>query len=115
MAISYAVYVQEGDQIDYTPVADVSAGDVIIQGTLLGIALRDIPAGAQGALAVEGTFDVNKFANEAIGFGATVYFDVGTHTATGTLSYSEGVMGLCVRAALAGDKVVRVKLIPQTV
>lgn len=115
MAITYAVYVQEGDQIDYTPVADVSAGDVIIQGTLIGIALRDITANVMGALAVEGVFDVNKFAGEAIAFGATVYFDVGTHTGTGTLSYSEGVMGLCVRAALAADSVVRVKLIPKTV
>lgn len=112
MAVTYAVYVQEGDQVDYTPVSAVSAGDVIIQGSLVGIALRDIPAGVLGALAVEGVFDVNKYANEVISFGDPVYFDNGTHTATGTIAYSEGAMGVAVKAAAASDATVRVKLIP---
>jgi predicted RecA/RadA family phage recombinase len=111
MAITYAVYVEEGDQVDYTPTADVSAGDVIIQGSLVGIALHDIPANTQGALAIEGVFDVTKRSDEAIGVGVLVYFDMGTHTGTATIAYSEGTMGLSIRAATLSDPTVRVKLL----
>jgi predicted RecA/RadA family phage recombinase len=107
-----AIYRQYGNQIAYTPVADVAAGDVVDLGTFVGIAQRAIPADELGALAIEGVFEVNKFTDEAIDLGAPVYWDVGTTTATGTIGYSEAVMGLCVKAALAGDSTVLVKLTP---
>jgi len=112
MAAPVAVYRHYGNQIDYTPVADVAAGDVIDLGTFVGIAQRAIPANTLGALAVEGVFEVNKFTGEAIAYGAPVYWDAGTTTATGTIGYSEARMGVCVLAALAGDSTVWVKIFP---
>ena len=50
-------YVQRGESIDYIPAADVAAGDVIVQGELVGVAKKDIKADTLGALAVEGVFD----------------------------------------------------------
>ena len=101
-------YRAEGDRIDYTPDSAVSAGDIVVQNSLIGVATRDIDASVQGALAVEGVFDVDK---EEIAFavGEDVYYDEDSGLATA----SEGVyMGKCVKAALATDSTVRVKLIP---
>ena len=76
--MAVAQFIHDGDSIDYTPTsADVAAGDVIVQGDLVGIAKRDIPAGALGALAVTGVFDMPKLANAGvtIAAGAKVYWD----------------------------------------
>ena len=69
-----ATFVHDGKSIDYTPGADVSAGDVVVQNDLVGIAKLDIASGALGALAVTGVFDVPKTAGvgEAIAAGAKV-------------------------------------------
>lgn len=55
-----ATFVHEGDVIDYTPVADVSAGDVIVLNDLVAIAKKDIEADELGALAVKGVFEMPK-------------------------------------------------------
>ena len=51
-------YVQKGDAVDYRPTEAVTAGDVIVQGSLIGVARLDIEAGTLGSLAVVGVFDV---------------------------------------------------------
>ena len=44
--MAVAQFIHDGDSIDYTPTsANVAAGDVVVQGDLVGIAKRDIPAG----------------------------------------------------------------------
>jgi predicted RecA/RadA family phage recombinase len=114
--MAVAVLLKEGTTIPYTPVAAVSAGDIIDCGTFAAVAIRDIPAGTLGELdAWAGpTYRCNKFVGEAIAFGALVYYDQGTNTATGTVAYSEATFGVCVNAnpagALAGDATVDVKL-----
>lgn len=107
-----AVFVQQGFSVDYTPVADVAPGDVVDLGNCVGIAPHAITANTVGALQVYGVYDVAKFTGEAIALWAPVYWDVGTTTATGTIGYSEAVMGKCVQAALAGDSTVRVLILP---
>ena len=49
-----ARFIQTGDAVDYTPGADVSAGDVVVQGDLVGVAKLDIAAGKAGSLALTG-------------------------------------------------------------
>src|SRR5690606_38653545 len=73
-SMTQATYRAVGRQIDYTPGAAVSAGDVVVQGSLVGIAALDIEANRLGALHVEGIFDVVKV-NGAINAGASVYWD----------------------------------------
>jgi predicted RecA/RadA family phage recombinase len=51
-----ADYVQKGDVLDYTPGSAVAAGEVVVIGTLVGVAPRPIAANAFGSLAVEGVF-----------------------------------------------------------
>lgn len=109
-----AVFVH-GDPImlDYTPVADVAAGDIVDLGNCVGIAHRAIPAGTMGAISVgPGVYDFLKFTGEAVALWAPAYWDVGTGTASGTIGYSEAALGKVVKAALAGDATIRVLVLP---
>ena len=108
-----AQYVQEGDYIDYTPGSDVSAGDVIVQGDLVGIAKGDIAANKLGALAVEGVFDVAKASGGGVTFsaGALVYWDDTNDLAVATDGAGANkLLGKAVAAAADADATVRVRL-----
>jgi len=72
-----AKFLQEGDSIDYTPSADVNAGDVVVQQDLVGVAKRPIKANTLGALAVTGIFEFPKDtgAGKDIPAGRKVYWD----------------------------------------
>ena len=58
-----ARYVQRGDAIDHTPMADVAAGEVVVLGSLVGVAKLDIKAGEFGSLALTGVFEMKKLPN----------------------------------------------------
>lgn len=106
-----AKFIHDGDSIDYTPGANVAAGDVVVQGDLVGVAKRDIVANALGALAVKGVFDVPKAtgAGTAIASGAKVYWDATAQQATTTASGNK-YLGKTVKAAVDADATVRVRL-----
>lgn len=104
-----AVFVQEGGAIDYTPGADVAAGDVIVQGDLVGVARFDIKSGVLGALAVTGVFDFAKATNVAYTVGTILYWDDTNNIVTATATGNKQV-GKVVRAAATTDPTVRVRL-----
>ena len=108
-----ATFVHDGKSIDYTPGADVSAGDVVVQGDLVGIAKLDIASGALGSLAVVGVFDLPKATGggTAITAGAKVYWDAGDEEAKADdESGANKYLGKVVRAAADADETVRVRL-----
>jgi predicted RecA/RadA family phage recombinase len=110
-----AAFVQVGESIDYTPVAAVAAGQVVVQGSMIGVAKTPIAAGALGALAVKGVFDVVK-ANEQQALGAALYWDAdgnpyGGTAGTGCATTTAGgntFIGFAQAAAGATDETVRV-------
>jgi len=110
-------YIQEGREIDYTPSAAVVAGQVVVQGPLVGIAKVAIAAGKLGALSVSGIFDVDQNA-EIITAGASVYWDAdgtsvsgtaGAGAATATAS-GNTFMGFAQALTAATDSYVRIAL-----
>lgn len=108
-----ARFIHDGNSIDHTPGSDVTAGDVVVQGDLVGIAKLDIAAGTLGALAVTGVFDVPKATGtgEAIAAGVKVYWDATNSVAT--TDENAGVntyLGKTVAAAGDDDATVRVRL-----
>jgi predicted RecA/RadA family phage recombinase len=109
--MAQAVFVHEGASIDYTPTADVAAGDVVVQGDLVGVAKLDIKANRLGALAVEGAFDFAKATGGGTAFavGALVYWNAAANQAT-TVAAGNKLIGKSVRAAADGDTTVRVRL-----
>ena len=106
-----ATFIHDGDSIDYTPGADVAAGAVVVQGELVGVARRPIPANTLGALAVEGVFDFPKATGvgTAITAGANCYWNAAAQQATTTASGNK-LIGKTVRAAADADATVRVRL-----
>lgn len=108
-----AQFIHDGKSIDHNPGADVSAGDVVVQNDLVGIAKLDIASGALGSLAVTGVFDLPKATGvgEAIGAGAKVYWDAGNTVATtDPAAGANKYLGKTVRAAGDDDATVRVRL-----
>ena len=100
-----AIYFQKGEAIDYRPETAVAAGEIVVQGKLVGITRLDIPAGTLGSLAVTGVFKVAKASATAFTAGAEVYFD-------GDIAVTSGdtKLGLAVADASAGDEYVLVLL-----
>ena len=78
-----ARFIQVGESIDYTPGSAVAAGQVVVQGSMIGVAKVPIEANRLGALAVKGVFDVVK-ANEQIALGAALYWDADGNPYGGT-------------------------------
>lgn len=108
-----AVYVGEGALIDYYSTAALTAGDVVVQGDLVGIVVKDIPATSWGVLAIEGIFDIPKavLSTSAISAGAKVYWDSGNELASAAADSFKQI-GKSTLGATAADTTVRVKLIP---
>ncbi len=109
--MAQGVFVHEGCSVDYTPTADVAAGDVVVQADLVGVAKQPIKANQPGALAVEGAFDFAKATGggSGIAVGTTVYWDDTNNVATATAT-SNKLLGKVVKAAVDADTTVRVRL-----
>lgn len=106
-----AVFVQEGNLLDYTPAAAVAAGDVVVLDDLIGIAKTPIEAAKPGALAVTGVFDVEKDDDASTGTvflaDQPVYWDTDAQQASPTAGV---LMGVALAAAAKTDSTVRVRL-----
>lgn len=105
-------YVQKGDVINHTASGAIAAGDVVVIGSLVGVAPRPIASGAVGSVAIEGVFNVPKLATGtegAVTAGQRVYW----YATSGVVavSHATGVaMGYAVAAAAAQTTSVDVKL-----
>ena len=104
-----ARYVQRGESIDFTPTADVAAGDIVKLGNLVGVAKLDIRAGELGALALCGVYEIatNGTAIEA---GAVVSVDPATGKVCAEGAAGSVKFGHAVAAAAAADALVHVRL-----
>jgi predicted RecA/RadA family phage recombinase len=109
--MAQAIFVHDGNAVDYTPGSAVAAGDVIVQGELVGVARTPIAANALGSLAVDGVFDFAKTTGggTAITAGDNVYWDDTNNVATTTATGNK-LLGKCVRAAADADATVRVRM-----
>lgn len=113
-----ARFIHDGKSIDHTPTGNVSAGDMVVQNDLVGIAKLDIAAGTLGALAVTGVFDVPKATapGSALAAGLKVQWDAANQRVTtdaddgGSPATPYPYLGKVVRAAADADETVRVRL-----
>jgi len=86
-----AVFYQVGAVIDHTPSGPIAAGEVVVQGKLVGVATQAIPALTLGSLAVTGVFRTVKDSSNITAIGTAVYWDAdgtpyGTVLVTGALT-----------------------------
>ena len=117
MAQTAATYYSDDDSIDYTPTSAVTGGDVVVLGSIVGVAVDDIAANTKGAIVIDGVFKVPKVSG-AITVGSKIYWDPAGTPVTGdassgaatTTAGSLKVMGYAVAAAASGDSYVYVDL-----
>lgn len=86
--------------VDYTPESAVSAGDVVVQSDLVGVAVNDIAAGKKGSLVLDAVIKAPKTAgtSTAIAAGDIVYWDADNKVVTETAN-SSAALGVAVEAA----------------
>lgn len=103
-----ASYVANGDLLDYTAGASaVAGGEVVVIGSLVGVAPRTIAANALGALSVDGVWEMPCASGATGAQGSEIrwYATSGVaHASTGT------VAGKLAKARLAADTAVHVLL-----
>ena len=95
-----ATKTQEGVTLDYTASgSDISAGEVVVIGDVIGVAVADIDDGDEGALFVEGVFQITAEAGTAWSVGDQLYWDdanseftktASTHNKAGIAAASKG-------------------------
>lgn len=108
------------EMVDYTPGSDVSAGDVVVQGELIGIALRDISSGDLGALCISGVVDLPREGSTAFTAGQAVYWDEDGDPESGdagsgaavdsTANGSNKQIGVAIEAAADSSSVTTVRV-----
>jgi predicted RecA/RadA family phage recombinase len=111
MTAPVAVFKSAGELVDYTPSGAVAAGDVVVQGDLVGVAPRAIAASALGALQVQGVIRFPKAtgSSTALTAGAKVYWNASSEVVTTTSSGNKYV-GKVVTAADDDDTTVDVRM-----
>lgn len=100
-----ASYVAGDELFDYTPGSAVAAGDVVVIGSMIGVAPRAIAANALGALAVEGIWEMPVATGATGAQGSAINW----YAVSGVAHASTGVAaGKLAKPRLAGDTSVHV-------
>ena len=106
-------YLGEGRVVDYTPGAAVAAGDVVVQGDLVGVARSPIASNAPGSLVVSGILEFPKAAGagSAITVGSKVYWYPAAKVATtNDGGGTRKLIGKTVKATVDADTAVQVRM-----
>lgn len=102
-------FIQKGDVLEYVvPAGGVKSGDVVVAGTLVGVAVKDGVEGEVVAVNLTGVFELPK-ATGAITQGAEVYWSTANKNITTTAADNVKIGNAFVAAASA-DATVRVRL-----
>jgi len=87
--------------VDYTPSSAVSAGDVVVQSHMVGVAENDIAASEKGALQLDAVIKAPKTTgtSTAIAAGDIVYWDETNKVMTESAGAGNVCAGIAVEAA----------------
>ena len=103
-------YVQEGEVLDFVAGgAPVASGAVVLMGKRIGIATADVAAGAKGAAAVTGVWNVAKLATDVVAQGDLLYWDAANNRLTTTVG-ANTLAGYAAAAAGNGVATVSIKI-----
>ena len=102
-------FVQTGVNLTLPSPAAVLSGDVVIVGSIIGIAAETVTPGADVDVVTEGVFALPKVSALAIAIGDTVYWDTANKLVTKTTS-GNSKLGVAVTAAANPSGMVNVKL-----
>lgn len=107
--MSTSTYVQKGDIIDYTPGSNVSAGDIVVFGELIGQVTVDALANTPVGLRVEGVISAPILGTDTPAVGTKLYWDAGNTRLTTTASTHKQA-GWAVEAKASGPTTIKCRL-----
>lgn len=102
-------YNQPGNVWTHTAGSNLTSGQPVLMGDVLGVALSAIANGAKGSVAVSGTFTITKLTTDVVAQGAALYWDAGNSRLTTTASTNK-LAGYAASPAGNGDTTVQVRL-----
>ena len=100
-------FVQQGNVMTVTADAEVTSGDVVVAGKLVGVAGISALPGGETEVALTGVYDVPKATGSAWTAGAVVYWDGAAATTAAT---GNDAMGHAFAEAASAAAVGRVRL-----
>jgi predicted RecA/RadA family phage recombinase len=104
-------YLQVGGTVTVTAPANVVSGDVVVVGSLVGVAAFDASQNDQVEITTEGVFTLPKKSTDVVATGNLLYWDAVNHYLTLTAGTgSKPLAGAAVAAAGNGVTTVNVKL-----
>lgn len=105
-------FVQKGNSITVAaPLGGVTSGDLVVIGSLIGVAATTAAAGADVEIATEGVFTLPAAAADEISVGDLLYFDsTGPELTKVEGAASRPIVGVAVTAKAAAATVVNCKL-----
>ncbi len=107
-------FIQDGSTIDHanSSGSTILSGAVVVIGSLIGVAIADIPNGEKGAVRIEGVFELPKVEAAVIGTGEDVIYDITALEFDDNAATAEagGVSGACVAVEAAGNGALTVKV-----
>lgn len=105
------IYVQEGKTLDYknSGSSAIAYGDVVLMGSLLGVAESDIPAGGLGAVSVSGVYELPSDTGTAYAQGDVLYWDATNSKVTKTSTNNTACgHAAAAKASAAASALVRI-------
>lgn len=101
-------YIQPGDVVTVAAPYDVDGGDIVVVGTLAGVACYSAKTGEPVEVKLTGVFELGKTSAQAWAIGAKIY---ATSTGVATTAASGNIpMGLSVEPAANPSPTGRVRL-----
>ena len=102
-------FVQKGSTVDYAASANITSGQPVLVGAMLGIAATDIANGATGILATEGVFTLPSLTGTGWAQGAQLYWDDTNKRVTNVAS-GNTACGKCWNTKASADATCLVKV-----
>ncbi len=94
-------FVAAGNVQPFTAAADVAAGEIVIIGTLPGVAQAAVANGAAGLANIGGVYTLTKVGSQAWTVGAKVYWDATNKRCT-TTATDNTLIGVAYEAVGSG-------------
>ena len=102
-------FVHIGDNVTIPAPATVTSGELVIVGSLFGVASTDALSGALVTLSTTGVFEMAKVGTDDMSIGDVVYYDESSDLVTTTAGGNTKI-GVAVEDAGNGVGTVRVRL-----
>ena len=106
-------FIQTGEVLTVTAAATVTSGQLVVVGSMVGVANFGAASGDEVEISVEGVFELPKVTTDVIAAGELLYWSSGVGKLTRTAGTgSKPLVGYAIAAAGNGATTVRCNVLP---